>query len=95
MVGLVMDGHILFYYNTWHTISFAPTFSLAHKLICMYMHSFPPHLDFQQRMDPSDNIDIELVKCGAYEVVKLSRQRVTMNDNPAYGEISVGIHIKW
>ena len=42
-------------------------------------------------MDPSDNVDIELVKCRAYEVVKLSRQGVTMNDNPAYGEIGVGV----
>ena len=42
------------------------------------------------RMDPPDSINIELQKCGAYEVVKLSKQRVTMNDNPAYGEIGVG-----
>ena len=40
----------------------------------------------------SNNVDIELQKCGAYEVVKLSRQRVTMNDNPAYEEIGVGVH---
>ena len=40
----------------------------------------------------SNNVDIELQKCGAYEVVKLSRQRVTMNDNPAYGEIGVGVY---
>ena len=39
------------------------------------------------RMDPSDNVDIDLVKCRAYEVVKFSRQGVTMNENPAYGEI--------
>ena len=41
-------------------------------------------------MDPSDNVNIELVKCGAYEAVKLSRQAVTMRDNPAYGEIGIG-----
>jgi hypothetical protein len=40
---------------------------------------------------PSDNVDMELVKCGAYEEVKLSRQRVAMNDNPTYGEIGVGV----
>jgi hypothetical protein len=40
---------------------------------------------------PSDNVDLDLVKCGAYEVVKLSRQRIAMNDNPAYGEIGVGV----
>ena len=30
------------------------------------------------------------MKCGADGVVQLSRQRVIMNDNPAYGEIGVG-----
>lgn len=44
-------------------------------------------------MDPSDNVDIDLVKCGAYEVVKLSRQRVAMTDNPAYGEIGIIVHV--
>ena len=44
----------------------------------------------QERVDPSDNVNIELVKCGAYEAVKLSRQAVTMRDNPAYGEIGIG-----
>ena len=34
-------------------------------------------------------MNVEMVKCGAYEVVQLSRQGVTMNDNPAYGEIGV------
>jgi hypothetical protein len=41
-------------------------------------------------LDPSGNVNIELVKCGAYEVVKFSKQKVTMTDNPAYGEIVVG-----
>ena len=31
--------------------------------------------------------DLELHKCGAYEIVKLSRQRVEMETNPAYGEV--------
>lgn len=36
--------------------------------------------------------DIEMMmKCGAYEVVKLSGQRVAMNENPAYGEIGAGL----
>ena len=39
----------------------------------------------------SDENDIELKKCGAYEVVQLSRQRVTMNENPAYGEIGAAV----
>ena len=56
----------------------------------MYMHHSSSCLFF--RMDPSDNVDIDLVKCGAYEVVKFSRQRVTMTDNPAYGEIGVRVN---
>ena len=39
----------------------------------------------------SDDNDIKLEKCGAYEVVQLSRQRVTMNENPAYGEIGAAL----
>ena len=31
--------------------------------------------------------DLELHKCSAYEIVKLSRQRVEMETNPAYGEV--------
>ena len=31
--------------------------------------------------------DLELHKCSAYEIVKLSQQRVEMETNPAYGEV--------
>ena len=31
--------------------------------------------------------DIDLQKCGAYEVVKPSKQKVVMNENLAYGEV--------
>ena len=48
------------------------------------------HSGDQQSRDTSDNVNIELQKCGAYEVVQLSRQRVIMKNNPAYGEIGVG-----
>ena len=44
----------------------------------------------QQRGNPSGNVNIEMVKCEAYEAVQLSKQGVAMNDNPAYGEIGVG-----
>ena len=44
------------------------------------------------RMDPPHGVNIELQKCGAYEVVKLSRQRVATNDNPAYGIVGAGVH---
>ena len=32
-------------------------------------------------------IELELHSCSAYEIVKLSRQRVEMETNPAYGEV--------
>ena len=32
-------------------------------------------------------VELELHKCSAYEIVKLSRQRVKMETNPAYGEV--------
>ncbi len=32
-------------------------------------------------------VDVEMQRCGAYEVVRLSRQRVTMKDNPAYVDV--------
>ena len=41
--------------------------------------------------NPSDDVNMEMQKCGAYEVVQFSRQRVIINDNPAYGEIGVGL----
>ena len=28
-------------------------------------------------------------RCGAYEVVQLSRQRVTMKDNPTYADVDL------
>ena len=34
-----------------------------------------------------DSVDVEMQKCGAYEVIRLSKQRVVMNENPAYGEV--------
>ena len=37
---------------------------------------------------PSDSTrDIELERCGAYEIVRLSKQKVVMKENPAYGEV--------
>ena len=35
-------------------------------------------------------VELELHKCSAYEIVKLSRQRVKMEKNPAYGEVYGG-----
>ena len=36
--------------------------------------------------------DIELERCGAYEIVRLSKQKVVMNENPAYGEVGRSCH---
>ena len=36
---------------------------------------------------PETEVELELHKCSAYEIVKLSRQKVEMENNPAYGEI--------
>ena len=49
--------------------------------------------DHQQGGNPSDDVNMEMQKCGAYDVVQLSRQKVIMNDNPAYGEIGDYISI--
>ena len=52
------------------------------------------HTDFQAGSCEHNDLeyeDIEMMKCGAYEVVKLSGQRVAMNENPAYGEIGAGL----
>ena len=37
--------------------------------------------------------DIELETCGAYEIVRLSKPKVVMNENPAYGEVGRSRHI--
>ena len=34
-----------------------------------------------------NEVNIEMQKCGAYEAIQLSQQRVTMKENPAYGEV--------
>ena len=65
--------------------------TLTIKVQCVFM-VHPSWLFNRSRVNPSNNENIELQKCEAYEVVKLSRQRVTMNDNPAYGEIGAGVH---
>ena len=53
----------------------------------MIIHTHPGK---QQRGDSSVKVNAGMVKCEAYEVVQLSKQRVTMNNNPAYGELGVG-----
>ena len=43
-----------------------------------------------QSPEPDENeVDVEMQKCGAYEIVRLSRQRVTMKDNPAYVDVNI------
>ena len=47
------------------------------------------YLGFQRPREVSDITDniIEMKKCGAYEVIQLSKQRTLMKENPAYGEV--------
>ena len=35
------------------------------------------------------DVNVEMQRCGAYEVVQLSRQRVAMKDNPAYVDVNL------
>ena len=35
------------------------------------------------------NANMQLHKCEAYEIIKLSKQKVKMEDNPAYGEVGL------
>ena len=56
--------------------------------VCLSLSLIHPvsHNDPEEK--PSDvDVNIKLQKCGAYEVIHLSKQRVVMNDNPTYGEI--------
>ena len=34
-------------------------------------------------------VNVEMQRCGAYEVVQLSQQRVAMKDNPAYVDVKL------
>ena len=34
-------------------------------------------------------VNVEMQRCDAYEVVQLSRQRVVMKDNPAYVDVNL------
>ena len=46
------------------------------------------HIGDHDNNTPRDSTrDIELERCGAYEIVRLSKQKVVMNENPAYGEV--------
>ena len=39
--------------------------------------------------DRQSGEDVEMKRCAAYQVVQLSRQRVTMKDNPAYVDVNI------
>ena len=52
-----------------------------------------PFIGNHDNSSPSDSTrDIELERCGAYEIVRLSKQKVVMNENPAYGEVGRPCH---
>ena len=47
-------------------------------------------IDQGDRPSPGESeVDVEMKRCDAYEVVRLSRQRVTMKDNPAYVDVAL------
>ena len=49
-----------------------------------------PFIGNHDNSSPSDSTrDIELDRCGAYEIARLSKQKVVMNENPAYGEVGL------
>ena len=43
----------------------------------------------QQQEDPGVTVDTEMQSCEAYDIVRLSQQKVTMKDNPAYFDVSL------
>ena len=52
----------------------------------------PDHIIQGDRQSPGpyeSEVDVEMQRCGAYQVVQLSRHRVTMKDNPAYVDIII------
>lgn len=57
-----------------------------------FRHSNQDHIHTDGGAGPSpgeSGVDVEMQRCGAYEVVRLSRQRVTMKDNPAYDDVNI------
>ena len=67
---------------------------------CFHSHFIPLIIDSAHNMllvilipddkSPAESeVNVEMQRCGAYEVVQLSLQRVTMKDNPAYVDVSV------
>ena len=48
--------------------------------------------DQEDRNSLESEVNVEMQRCGAYEVVQLSRQRVTMKENPAYVDVSLHHH---
>ena len=47
----------------------------------------PGHGDAKSPGESEENVEMQ--RCGAYEVVRLSRQTVTMRDNPAYVNVTL------
>ena len=47
----------------------------------------PGHGDAKSPEESEQNVEMQ--RYGAYEVVRLSRQKVTMKDNPAYVDVTL------
>ena len=44
-----------------------------------------------RRENTQSELYVDMQRCGAYVVIRLSKQRVIMEENPAYGEIGLKI----
>ena len=57
------------------------------------LYSIPDIIIITGRSNRESQIEIEenveMQRCGAYQVVRLSRQKVTMKDNPAYVDVNI------
>ena len=58
---------------------------LVHVLHCC--HIIVIGLSETQRQESTDVIEIQA--CGAYDIIQLSKQRITMDENAAYGQVGV------
>ena len=57
-------------------------------LICYWLYILIP--DQGDDKSPAESeVNVEVQRCGAYKVVRLSQQRVTMKDNPAYVDVNL------
>ena len=67
-------------------------FKRFHSRTFRHSSTNPDHIiqgDGQSPGPGGSEVDVEMKRCAAYQVVQLSRQRVTMKDNPAYVDVNI------